>query len=67
MYIDYVKTDLKSSGRDKEYIVSENPTNSIMYFLTLKSDLITGTYKVVYKLYDREAYVGEDYEYIIIK
>ena len=40
-----------------------NSTNS----LTLKENLISGTYKLVYKLYDGNNYIGEDYEYIIIK
>ena len=37
------------------------------YFLTLKQNLMTGTYKLVYKLYDGDIYVGEAYEYMIIK
>lgn len=64
---EYISTDLTKSIKDKEYIVSENPLNQMDKFLLLKSDLLTGTYKLVYKLYDKDILVGEAYEYMIIK
>ena len=72
---DYITTPLNlahenSENKEKyqyEYEFSNSPTGSQNHYLMLKSNLVTGTYKVVYKLYDGENYVGEAYEYIIIK
>ena len=33
----------------------------------LKENLVSGTYKLVYKVYDGDNFVGETYEYIVIK
>ena len=52
---------------EKEYLVTNTPKSTQDFSLTLKTELKTGTYKLVYKLYDGKAYVGEDYEYIVIK
>ena len=64
---DYVKDVLISTEREKEYRVTTSPNSTINHVLLLKTDLITGTYKLVYKLYDNDTYVGEAYEYVIIK
>lgn len=64
---DYVTTNLISTGREKEYEISTSPLESVTYYLYLKENLVTGTYKLVYKLYDGDTYVGEAYEYLIIK
>lgn len=65
---DYVTNSLSPTGRENEYIVSRNPLKTMTQFYTIKSDLpATGTYKLVYTLYDENSYVGEVYEYIIIK
>ena len=64
---DYVQNTLITTNKEKEYMAFENPSNTQNYNFILKSDLMTGTYKLVYKLYDGENYVGEAYEYIVIK
>ena len=64
---DYISTTFRPTKVDKEYLLSENPLNNTNYFLILKENLLTGTYKLVYKLYDGDTYVGEAYEYMIIK
>ena len=64
---DYVSTILTATPREKEYIVSTSPLASATYYLMLKDNLMTGTYKLVYKLYDGNTYIGEVYEYMIIK
>lgn len=64
---DYVLSTLVTTNKEKEYVAFNNPTSSQVYLLKLKPNLITGTYKLVYKLYDGETYVGEAYEYIVIK
>lgn len=57
----------KEEKFEKEYLVTNTPKSTQDFSLTLKTGLKTGTYKLVYKLYDGKAYVGEDYEYIVIK
>ena len=69
---DYIYSDEKileayKTSRDKEYRITTQPLESVTYFLHMKDNLVTGTYKLVYKLYDGDAYVGEAYEYLIIK
>ena len=64
---DYVSNNLIQTNREKEYEVTKNPSDTINSTLTLNSTLTTGTYKLVYKLYDNDTYVGEAYEYIVIK
>ena len=64
---DYVTNTLVTTNKEKEYMAFNHPNSSQNYFLRLKSELMTGTYKLVYKLYDGENYVGETYEYIVIK
>lgn len=62
--------NIESEAQDEinyEYIFSNSPTGSQNHYITFKTDLVTGTYKLVYKLYDGQNYVGEAYEYIIIK
>ena len=66
-FADYVTTNLTATSREKEYRVTTNPLESVTYFFNLKENLVTGTYKLVYKLYDGDSYVGEAYEYMIIK
>lgn len=63
----YLETPLTPTKREKEYVISENPSATINYFIYLKPNLVTGTYKLVNKLYDGDVYIGETYEYIIIK
>ena len=64
---DYLVSTLTPTKREKEYVISDNPSAHSNYFIYLKSNLVTGTYKLVNKLYDGDTYIGETYEYIIIK
>ena len=64
---DYVIETLTQTSREKEYVISDNPLESFTRYVSLKPDLKTGTYKLVYKLYDGDVYVGETYEYMVIK
>ena len=67
---DYVK-ELLTYGRNLyEYFVTDNPNevpNVNIFTITLDEGLTTGTYRLVFRLYDDETYIGEAYEYIIIK
>ena len=64
---DYVTNTLNSSGNANEYYLSTSPTTTATYFLYFKENLISGTYKLVISLYDGDNYIGEIYQYIIIK
>ena len=58
----YVETDL-----EYEYLVVNNPAGSFNIYLYLRPNLVTGTYKLVFSLYDGDVYVGDIYKYIVIK
>ena len=64
---DYVTNIFDTTTKDKEYILSRNPSNKITYFLYFKDNLLDGTYKLVISLYDNNNFIGEVYQYIIIK
>lgn len=64
---DYFTNILNETNKTNEYLLSTNPMEFIRVDWSLKNNLQTGTYKLVYKLYDNENYIGEDYEYFIIK
>ena len=52
---------------EMEYVVSNSPTAQMKYTLNLGQNLTTGTYKIVVKLYDNDEYIGEAFDYLIIK
>ena len=64
---DYISDMLITTGREKEYVMSTTPMSTTTNYYTFKPNLITGTYKLVFKLYDGDTYVGEAFDYIIIK
>lgn len=64
---DYLVTPYTDTKKENEYVVSRNPTGNLTYSIDLGQNLMTGTYKMVFKLYDGDEYIGEAYEYLIIK
>lgn len=64
---DYVSSSLTNTKYEKEYLYSESPAAKSQKDYVLKENLKSGTYKIVCKLYDGESYIGEAYEYLIIK
>lgn len=64
---DYVSTTLYNSFNENEYEGEREPRRATQINYTLKDNLTSGTYKLVYKLYDGQNYIGEDSEQIIIK
>lgn len=50
-----------------EFMVTSTPSSSIKLTYKLKDNLKSGTYKVVFRLYDGNQIVDEDYKYIIIR
>ncbi len=72
--LNYNKLDLKeymtntlTEFKTNEYIVSTSPQASSTFFLNVKPQIKTGTYKVLYKVYDGTTYIGEASEYFIVK
>ena len=64
---DYISDELTQTSNDKEYLFTNSPTSSMTGEYHFKQSLKTGTYKIVYKLYDKTSYIGEAYEYFVIK
>lgn len=50
-----------------EYLVSNNPQSTIELNYKLRDNLKSGTYKIVFRLYDGNQIIDEDYKYIIIR
>lgn len=50
----------------EERMVSNNPPSSITLDLNLKQGLLSGTYKLIFKLYDKNQLIEQDQEYLII-
>ena len=65
--LDYISTPLTNTDFDKEYLFSDSPTGNMYFSWDTKTKLKTGTYRLIFKLYDGNEYIGEEYEYIIIK
>ena len=63
----YTNQNLTATANKNEYFVITNPQANNNFKLELKDNLTTGTYKLAFRLYDGTNYIGEDYEYIIIK
>ena len=64
---DYVTNAPTNKKGELEYAINESPQSQMSYFFNLRTNLTTGTYKFVVKLYDSNEFIGEAYEYMIIK
>lgn len=64
---DYTTNTLEDTFKENEYYLSQNPTSESTYFLYFKDNLLDGTYKLVISLYDGNNFIGDVYQYIIIK
>ena len=63
----YVTNILDNTNNPNEYLLTNNPSSESSYFLYFKDNLLDGTYKLVVSLYDNNNFIGEVYQYIIIK
>lgn len=63
---DYVTNELTTTNINDMYLVTDNPTEEFNFEVNLKEELVTGTYKVVFAIYDGDIYIGEMHQYIII-
>lgn len=64
--LDYVSNSYVKSG-DMEYILLNNPGSSTNIFMDLRDNLVTGTYRLVFGIYDGDKRIGEVYRYLFIK
>ncbi len=59
------KTTLASAGGNEVYITM-NGLSSKNFDFELQDDLISGTYRVVFKLYDNNQLIDDDLQYVIV-
>ena len=64
---DFVTYDLTTTNNQYEYLLITNPSSSNEFTLTFKNELLTGTYRLCFRLYDEDTQIGEIIRYIIIK
>ncbi len=64
---DVFTNELDTTNKENEYMLFETPESIMSTTLYLKPDLISGTYKLVFSLYDNDTYIGDTYKYVIIK
>lgn len=64
---EYVENNLIATAIKNEYLVTDNPKSIQNLQLTLKSNLLQGTYKVIFTLYDGDRAIGDVEKMIIIK
>ncbi|HPE14799.1 MAG TPA: hypothetical protein PLT65_03055 [Bacilli bacterium] len=66
---DYVTNNLIPVGNaeDYQYLLVNNPGATFNMMLYLDTDLVSGTYKFVFSLYENGSYIGDVEEYVVIK
>jgi len=64
---DYVTNTLKPTNVANLYYFSESPIATMNWFMYTKEGLMSGTYKIVFSLYDGNTYIGDVYKYLFIK
>ncbi len=64
---DFFTNNFSDTNVEKLYLVFDDPQATMSQVLYLKDNLRSGTYKIVFSLYDNNTYIGEVYKYIIIK
>ena len=64
---DYFSDEFTESNLDKIYTIFNPPTSTMTKILHLKDNLVSGTYKVMFELYDNNTLIGSVYKYIVIK
>ena len=64
---DYFTNDLSTTNREKVYMLFDTPQSTMSTVLYLKENLTSGTYRIVFGLYDNNTFIGDVHKYIIIK
>ena len=66
-YNNIFTTELDSTGNTNEYYVARYPNSENLFNLTTKDNLTTGTYRLEFRLYDYDTYIGSAYRDIIVE
>ena len=64
---DYVADTLTTTNNQYEYLLSNNPAATTTQTWILEDSLLTGTYRLSFRLYDGNTMIGEINRYIVIK
>ena len=64
---DFSENELTSSGNRFEYMLTSSPSATNVFSIPFKSELLTGTYRLSFRLYDNGTLIGEVVRYIIVK
>ena len=64
---DYVTNRLTTTNENKVYLLSNNPATNFPTYYTTKTNLVSGTYKLVVSVYDNGIYIGDSHVFIFIK
>ena len=63
----YVSQSLFTTNNQKEYLIVDGPSSTNNATIMLKEELLTGTYRLSFRLYDGDTMIGEVVRYIVIK
>ena len=63
----YADEPLHSTDNQYEYQIISNPNSSTSMTIMLNDTLLTGTYRLSFRLYDGNTMIGEVWRYIVIK
>ena len=64
---DYVRFSMTETDNQYEYMLIADPRANNQMELAIGTNLMTGTYRLVFKLYDDDTLIGDITKYIIIK
>lgn len=64
---DFANQHLYPTSNTSEYLLISNPNANNEFTILLKNELLTGTYRLCFRLYDDNTQIGEIIRYIIIK
>lgn len=62
-----IDTEFESTSNEFEYMLTDRPSSVFRAVIDTKDNLVTGTYKLEFRLYDNDSYVGSDYKYFIVQ
>ena len=64
---DYADVTLTTTNNPYEYLLTAHPSAINTHTILLKDELLTGTYRLSFRLYDSDTMIGEINRYIVIK
>ncbi len=64
---DYIDQQLFGTTNTNEYLLVDDPNAVNEFVLLMEDELLTGTYRLAFRLYDNDTMIGEIIRYIIVK